>query len=211
MFLTIAHNAKYTVIIKKSRFIGQTFRIDSEDQAQQIIEQVRAENRKANHNCFAYMVGDDDKIQRESDNGEPRGTAGVPILKSLQMMHLHNVLTVVTRYFGGIKLGAGGLIRAYSNTSTNALEAAGIVQRIQQATMIITVPYSQHDAVSYYLKEHKITIDKEDYGVNVKMSCFVNSDQYDALKSDLTNRFADQLQFKKGAPRFHEVPYKPSK
>lgn len=211
MFLTIAKNADYTAIIKKSRFIGQVFRINNEEQAQQIIEQVQTANRKANHNCFAYMVGDDDKIQRESDNGEPSGTAGVPILKSLQMMHLHNVLAVVTRYFGGIKLGAGGLIRAYSNTTTNALEAAGIVQRIQQATMVITVPYAKHDAVSYYLKEHEITIANEDYGVAVKMSCYVNSDHYDELQNDLTNRFANQLQFKKGAPRFHEVPYQSAK
>lgn len=211
MFLTIAKNADYTAVIKKSRFIGQVFRINSEDQAQEIIEQVRTDNRKANHNCFAYMVGDHDDIQRESDNGEPSGTAGVPILKSLQMMHLHNVLAVVTRYFGGIKLGAGGLIRAYSNTTTNALETAGLVQRILQETLVITVPYAQHDAVTYYLKEHQITIAKEDYGVAVKMSCYVNKDQYDDLVTDLTNRFADQLQFKKEASRYHEVPYKATK
>ena len=207
MFLTIAHNAAYTAIIKKSRFIGQVFRVNSEEAAQQIIEEVRSANRKANHHCFAYLIGDQDNIQRESDNGEPSGTAGVPILRSLQMMKVHNVLAIVTRYFGGIKLGAGGLIRAYSNTTTNALEAAGLVQRIKQATIIITVPYAQHDAVAYYLQEHQIALAHEDYGVAVQMTCYVDSEAYDQLTSDLTNRFANQLKFKQGAPRFHEVPY----
>ena len=111
-FLTIAKNTSNEMVIKKSRFICSIARVTSDEAAQQFINQISTENRKATHNCYAYMVGDRDQIQRESDNGEPSGTAGVPILESLQLAKLHNVVAVVTRYFGGIKLGAGGLIRA---------------------------------------------------------------------------------------------------
>ena len=120
-FLTIAKNTSNEMVIKKSRFICSIARVTSDEAAQQFINQISTENRKATHNCYAYMVGDRDQIQRESDNGEPSGTAGVPILESLQLAKLHNVVAVVTRYFGGIKLGAGGLIRAYSNSTTNAI------------------------------------------------------------------------------------------
>ena len=113
-FLTIAKNTSNEMVIKKSRFICSIARVTSDEAAQQFINQISTENRKATHNCYAYMVGDRDQIQRESDNGEPSGTAGVPILESLQLAKLHNVVAVVTRYFGGIKLGGGGLVRAYT-------------------------------------------------------------------------------------------------
>ena len=109
-FLTIAKNTSNEMVIKKSRFICSIARVTSDEAAQQFINQISTENRKATHNCYAYTVGDRDQIQRESDNGEPSGTAGVPILESLQLAKLHNVVAVVTRYFGGIKLGAGGLV-----------------------------------------------------------------------------------------------------
>ena len=127
------------MVIKKSRFIWSIARVTSDEAAQQFINQISTENRKATHNCYAYMVGDRDQIQRESDNGEPSGTAGVPILESLQLAKLHNVVAVVTRYFGGIKLGAGGLIRSYSNSTTNAIHKAGLVQLVTKAILEITV------------------------------------------------------------------------
>ena len=135
-FLTIAQATKFELIIKKSRFICALQRVETEEEAQAFIKTVQTANRKATHNCFAYLVGDHDQVQRESDNGEPSGTAGIPILESLQLAKLHNVVAVVTRYFGGIKLGAGGLIRAYSNVTTKAVHQAGIVQRVKQLRQI---------------------------------------------------------------------------
>lgn len=209
--LTIKKNCSYELIIKKSRFICSLARIENEADAQKFISQIQADNRKANHNCFAYLIGADDHIQRESDNGEPSGTAGVPILQALQMEHLHDVCAVVTRYFGGIKLGAGGLIRAYSNVTTDAIHESGIVNRIMQSLLTITVDYSEHDALTYYLQQHNLEIDHEEYGVKVAVTIFVDQDQQDTVQSDLINRFNDRLQVKAAGQRIHEVPFTSSK
>ena len=153
------------------------------------------------------MIGDNDRIQRESDNGEPSGTAGIPILESLKLAKIHNVVAVVTRYFGGIKLGAGGLIRAYSNTTTEAIHQAGLVQRIKQAILKITVTYALHDPLLYYLKENNLEVAGEEYGVNVETSIYVNETDLEDVKAKLINRFNDQLQITEGDQRFNEIPY----
>ena len=209
-FLTIANASQTELVIKKSRFICSLQRIGSEEDAQNFIKEVQAANRKANHNCFAYLAGDQDQVQRESDNGEPSGTAGVPILESLQMAKLHNVVAVVTRYFGGIKLGAGGLIRAYSNVTTEAVHRAGIVQRIKQLQIAITVSYRQHDALLYYLKEHQLAVSNEDYGVNVTTNVFINEATADDTIAQLQNRFNHQLEIQKMGSHFHKIPYNPA-
>lgn len=208
-FLTIAKATKFELIIKKSRFICALQRVETEEEAQAFIKTVQTANRKATHNCFAYLVGDHDQVQRESDNGEPSGTAGIPILESLQLAKLHNVVAVVTRYFGGIKLGAGGLIRAYSNVTTKAVHQAGIVQRVKQLRLQITVSYRQHDALVYYLKEQHLTLAGEEYGVNVTTNVFVNEGDATNIMTNLQNRFNDQLIIKKAGSHFHEVPYQP--
>ncbi|WP_251575156.1 YigZ family protein [Limosilactobacillus agrestimuris] len=206
-FLTIAKNTSNEMVIKKSRFICSIARVSTEEEAQQFIEQVSTENRKATHNCYAYMVGDLDQIQRESDNGEPSGTAGVPILESLQLAKIHNVVAVVTRYFGGIKLGAGGLIRAYSNSVTNAIHKAGLVQRIKQAVLEITVNYSRHDSLLHYLKEQGIEVADEQFSATVQTNVYVDEEKVDSFTEELINRFNDQLTIKKGTSRDHEIPY----
>ncbi|WP_251547449.1 YigZ family protein [Limosilactobacillus caecicola] len=207
IYLTIQENTEFEIVIKKSRFICSLARINNEEEAQQFIKQVSTANRKATHNCFAYMVGDDDHIQRESDNGEPSGTAGVPILEALQLMHVHNVCAVVTRYFGGIKLGAGGLIRAYSNATSEALHKAGLVQRVTQALLKIDVPYNLHDQLIYWINERQLQIDHEDYGVQVTTTIFVDQAQVEEVTNELTNRFNDQLTITKAGKRFNEIPY----
>lgn len=205
--LTIAHETVYEQTIKKSRFICSLFRVTNEAAAQAFISQIQQENKKANHNCFAYLIGERDQIQRESDNGEPSGTAGIPILESLKMAKVHNVVAVVTRYFGGIKLGAGGLIRAYSNTTTAAIHQAGLIQRVKQATLNITVPYSLHDSLCHFLKEHQLEVAGEEYGVDVIVSIFVNQADLATVQQELTNRFNGQLQFQEGDYRYNEIPY----
>lgn len=206
-YLTIAKNTTYEQTIKKSRFICSIARVSSDEEAQQFIASIQAANKKATHNCFAYMIGDNDQIQRESDNGEPSGTAGIPILESLKLAKIHNVVAVVTRYFGGIKLGAGGLIRAYSNTTTEAIHQAGLVQRIKQAILKITVTYDLHDLLLYYLKENNLEVASEEYGVNVETSIYVNETDLKDVKEKLINRFNDQLQITEGDQRFNEIPY----
>lgn len=207
-YLTIAKETAFENVIKKSRFICTIARVSSEEKAQAFISKIQGENKKATHNCFAYMIGKNDRIQRESDNGEPSGTAGIPILESLKLAKIHDVVAVVTRYFGGIKLGAGGLIRAYSNTTTEAIHQAGLIQRVRQATLNITVSYAQHDPLLYYLKEQQLEVAGEEYGVNVVTSIYVDEDALATVKEGLVNRFNDQLQIAEGDHRFNEIPYK---
>lgn len=205
--LTIKSGTVFEMTIKKSRFICSLARVDSEEEAEQFIDRIKTQERKATHNCFAYLIGDDDHIQRESDNGEPSGTAGVPILKALQMAGVHGVCAVVTRYFGGIKLGAGGLIRAYSNATSGAIEQAGLVQKVSQTLLAIDVDYAQHDQLKYFLSQHQLQIADEQYGVKVTVTIFVDHDQVTSTEAALTNLFAGQVQYHNVGERINEIPY----
>ena len=168
-FLTIKENGTGELIIKKSRFIANIARTTTTDAANDFIQEISKKYRDASHNTFAYTIGLNDDQVKESDNGEPSGTAGVPELKALQLMNLKNVTVVVTRYFGGIKLGAGGLIRAYSNSVTNVVEKVGVIKRVLQQELIFSVSYNRFDEVDHYLKQQKIFIANTEYGVDVKI------------------------------------------
>lgn len=204
--ITVAKDATSEITIRKSRFISSIHRATNEEEAKQFIDQVATNNRKATHNCFAYQCGTNNQIQRESDNGEPSGTAGVPILKALQMEDVHNAVIVVTRYFGGIKLGAGGLIRAYSNSATNAIHQAGLVKCVPQRELAITSSYSLNDPLDNWLKKHNVAIDDTQFAVDVTTTVFVDEKDVDAIINDLTNQFNDQLKIKKMGSHIREVP-----
>lgn len=127
--LTIQKDFRHEIIIEKSRFICTLKKVSSEEEAAEKLKEIKKEFSDANHNCSAYLIGENGEFQRSSDDGEPSGTAGIPILEVLRKRHLHNVLAVVTRYFGGVKLGAGGLIRAYGKSISEAIDAAGIAEK----------------------------------------------------------------------------------
>ncbi|MGB9781099.1 YigZ family protein [Caldanaerobacter sp.] len=128
--------------IKKSRFIGHASPVASEEEAIKFIEKIRSEHRLATHNVYAYVVGENDEVQRFSDDGEPSGTAGMPVLSVIKKEEVKNVVVVVTRYFGGILLGAGGLIRAYTKAAKMGIDAAGIVERIPAKEIELTFDYN---------------------------------------------------------------------
>lgn len=205
-FLTIKENGTGELIIKKSRFIASIARTTTTDEANAFIQEISKKYRNANHNTFAYTIGLNDDQVKESDNGEPSGTAGVPELKALQLMNLKNVTVVVTRYFGGIKLGAGGLIRAYSNSVTNVVEKVGVIKRVLQQELVFNVLYKRFDEVEHYLKQQKIFISNIEYGVDVKIHIFVDTDQQEQPKKDLTNLLAGQITFTNGEKRYNEIP-----
>ena len=207
-FLTIKENGSGELIIKKSRFIVSIARTNSVEEANAFIQEISKKYRDANHNTFAYTIGLNDDQVKESDNGEPSGTAGVPELKALQLMKLKNVTVVVTRYFGGIKLGAGGLIRAYSNSVTNAVEKVGVIKRVLQQELIFTVPYNHFDEIDHYLKTNDIFIANTEYGVDVKIHIFLDDDDQEKTKNDLTNLLSGQVEFTKGQKRYNEIPVK---
>src|SRR5690625_1915655 len=128
-YFTVKHSGEDELIIQKSRFIGYVRRVETEEAAHEFINEIKKKHYDATHNCSAYIIGENDQIQKANDDGEPSGTAGIPILEVLKRMNLKDTAVVVTRYFGGVKLGAGGLIRAYSQTTAEAIKATGVVKR----------------------------------------------------------------------------------
>ncbi|MFD1550146.1 YigZ family protein [Levilactobacillus fuyuanensis] len=205
-YLTIQATGQHDLEIKKSRFITDIARVSTEDEAKAFLATVSAREPKANHHCWAYVLGEHDEIQRESDNGEPSGTAGVPILTVLQRNQLHNVIAVVTRYFGGIKLGAGGLIRAYSNATSTAIEAVGVVKRVRQRALTLTVDYANYDRLSHYLTEEKITTLDTTYTDAVAVTIAVDLDNVDATQQAITDLLSNRLTVTTGDIDYHEVP-----
>ncbi|WP_294602067.1 YigZ family protein [uncultured Lactobacillus sp.] len=205
-YLTIKENGDHELIIKKSRFIATVIRTLTDKEAESAINAVTKKYRDATHNTFAYTIGLNDEHVKASDNGEPSGTAGVPELKALQLMNLKNVTVVVTRYFGGIKLGAGGLIRAYSNSVTKAVEAIGVVKRVQQQGLKFQVDYKKFDETQHYLNQKKIFIDNIDYGAQVTISIFIDENKLKQLENDLINILAGKVKFELLSQRYNEVP-----
>ena len=204
-YLTIKENGSHELIIKKSHFIATFVRTQSVEEAETAIAAISQQYRDATHNTFAYTIGlNDDKV-KASDNGEPSGTAGVPELKALQLMNLKNVTVVVTRYFGGVKLGAGGLIRAYSNSVTAGAEAVGVVKRVLQEELIFHVPYNRFDEVTHLLEQEKIPIAETTYGVDIVIHLFTAENDQAAIKEKLTNLLSGQVDFAKGSKRYNEI------
>ena len=205
-FLTIKENGCHEIIIKKSKFITNIARTKTVSEADEFIKNISKKYRDATHNTFAYTLGLNDDQVKASDNGEPSGTAGIPELKALQLMKLKNLTVVVTRYFGGIKLGAGGLIRAYSNSVTEAVKAIGVVKRVLQQEIIFNVSYSNFDEINHYLQKEKIFIINIDYGVDIKIQVFLDEKQIDNFEKEITDLLSGQVNFSTGEKRYNEIP-----
>lgn len=204
-YLTIKENGSHELVIKKSRFIATLARTESVKEAEAVIAAVTKKYRDATHNTFAYTIGLNDDQVKASDNGEPSGTAGVPELKALQLMKLKNVTAVVTRYFGGIKLGAGGLIRAYSNSVTKGAEAIGVVKRILQQKLSFHVAYNRFDEVNHFLTSKKVYVDKIAYGVDITIDIFIDKQDQAELEENLNDLLAGKISFVKGEKRYNEI------
>ena len=184
-YLTISENAKASFIEKRSEFIGYISPVKTNDEAVAFINSIKAEHRKAKHNVYAYILREDN-ISRYSDDGEPQGTAGVPVLDVLKKRGLTDVCMVVTRYFGGILLGGGGLVRAYSHAASLACDAAHIMDMCLCHRLKITADYGMYGKISYLLPNYDtITVDS-DFGSDVTLEILVLSEKLDALKKELT-------------------------
>lgn len=207
-YLTLKKNGDHELVIKKSRFICTMKRTESAAEAQDFIAEVSKKYRDATHNTFAYTIGLNDDQVKASDNGEPSGTAGIPELKALQLMKLKNVTAVVTRYFGGIKLGAGGLIRAYSNSVTEAAEAIGVVRCVLQQDISFDVPYNRIDEIHHYLETNDVFIADQQYATAVTITVSLDLDDIERFEQDLTNLLSGQVEFNHGEKHFNEIPVK---
>lgn len=192
-YFTIYQNGEHQIEIKKSKFICHLFRIENEEQAKEYIAKIKKEHYKANHNCSAYMLGENFEIQRSSDDGEPSGTAGVPMLEVLKKNQLQNTLAIVTRYFGGIKLGAGGLIRAYSTSVSEALKEIGIVQGKLQQILDIIIDYPQLGKLQNYLENEQIVIQEIDYLEQITVKVAIDINQCESFQNALIDLFNNQL------------------
>ena len=162
MFNTIKETSSAEIVEKKSKFIANIFYVESIEDVENKLKEIRKKYYDAKHNCYAFRL-DKDNISRFSDDGEPSGTAGSPMLNILEGRNLSNVLVIVTRYFGGILLGTGGLVRAYSDATIKAIENANIVSKVFGNVVNIEVEYKDLDNFKYYLKNENINIEDISY------------------------------------------------
>lgn len=203
---TIRENGQVQEEIKKSRFICHAKRVYSEEEARAFITSIKKEHYKATHNCSAFIIGERSEIKRTSDDGEPSGTAGVPMLGVLENHDLTNVCVVVTRYFGGIKLGAGGLIRAYAGSVALAVKEIGIVEIKEQAGIQIQMSYAQYQEYGNFLKEHHLIELETNFTDQVETIIFVDKEEKEDTKAALIDFFNGKITLIDQGLREVEVP-----
>lgn len=204
-YRTIKEDGSFEITIKKSRFLCTLKRTETEEEAQVFIEALKKEHWKANHNCHAYMIGENDEIQRASDDGEPSGTAGLPMLEVLKKKELKNVTAIVTRYFGGVKLGAGGLIRAYGNTTKEAVDHVGVVERQLQQFISLEVSYPSSGKVQNLLHQENYRIEDIIYTDTVTFKCLIPVEQIEQFYADTTEWTSAQSTYEEGSKAWIEV------
>ena len=203
-YRTIKEDNQHEVEIKKSRFICSLKRIETEEEAKAFIQQIKKEHWKANHNCSAFVLGDHHEIQRSSDDGEPSGTAGVPMLEVMKKNDLINVCAVVTRYFGGTKLGAGGLIRAYSGSVAQAIVHTGIVEGRLQQEVFVQLDYSNWGKMENFIASENLAVKDTQFTDRVVVTCMVDENQVADFEAQVTDLLNGQVSFTTGEVTYHE-------
>lgn len=184
---SIKNDVSHEVIIQKSRFICDCFRVETEKEALERLAAVKKKYPDATHHCYAYSVGLEAVYKRHSDDGEPSGTAGMPILSVIEQNGLRGVLAVVTRYFGGVKLGAGGLVRAYSKACSEAVAAAGKVKMILSATGEIAIDYNFYNTIERFIRNSGDTVIVNTvYGENIVIN-IVTRAAWDDIEKEVLN------------------------
>lgn len=173
---------------KRSRFLGLVQPVSSEDEAREIIAACKKQYHDARHNCWCYLLRDG--TERYSDDGEPQGTAGMPILEVLRHENLTDCVCVVTRYFGGILLGTGGLVRAYTQGAQVAVAAAGVQRMSLYTVALIACPYNLYDIVTHLLPEYDCAVEETDYGADVTLTVTLPAGGEDRLNAGLAEATA---------------------
>lgn len=199
-FKTILEKNTTTEIIeKKSRFIANLFYVETPQEAEDKIKQVKKKYYDAKHNCFAYITLNGNEIQKKcSDDGEPSGTAGAPMLEILEKQSIYNVVVIVTRYFGGILLGTGGLVRAYSEVTQQVIEKSTKVIKVIGREMIIELDYSNLEKFKYYCKNNNINIKKIDYMDNIILKIEMEESVKEKIIDDIKNKKLNIQNFSEG-------------
>ena len=186
-YRTLIRDARDEFIINKSRFIGHGRPCETEEAALAFLNEIREKYRDASHNCYAYIIGANMGIMRYSDDGEPGGTAGMPIIEVMKARAVTNCAVVVTRYFGGILLGAGGLVRAYSQGAAAAINAAGVGVMHPTARFLMEIPYPLLNRMDFFLKDEPVIVEDKAYTDVVTYTFVVRCADESAFLSRLTD------------------------
>lgn len=185
MYKTIKDNISAEIVEKKSKFIANIFYVESQEEANKCIEEIRKKYFDARHNCFAYSIlAEEGIVNRFSDDGEPSGTAGSPMLNILNSNNITNTLVIVTRYFGGILLGTGGLVRAYSDAAKKAIDSTDLVDIEKGKEVLIEISYQDVEKLKYYLNKNSISIRDTIYKENVEVYVDIENEKFDELTSN---------------------------
>ncbi len=185
-------------VIEKSRFITYSAHVESEEEARAFIAKIRSQHSLATHVCYAFISDKTGNLQRFSDDGEPQGTAGVPILEVLKAKKLYETAVAVVRYFGGVKLGAGGLVRAYSSSAAENLDGADIRSLEMCAERIVEVDYTGVDSVQKYISTHTCSLLSTDYGEKVKYILAVKKAEADDFCTELIDYMQGRVKIENG-------------
>ena len=200
-YFTIAAPAQTSFTEKRSEFIGYLSPVTTNDEAVTFIQSVKAEHRKAKHHVYAYILRDSN-ITRYSDDGEPQGTAGVPVLEVLQKRSLTDLCCVVVRYFGGILLGGGGLVRAYSHSASLTCDAAQIQHMCGSIPLTLQMDYTLYGKVTNVLPKYGVLGISSDFGTDVMLELQVREEVIGDLKAELTELSAGRIVMEEGTPAF---------
>ena len=183
--MLIKETVENTIVIQKSEFITRLFRVNNTDEVNELLTQIRKKHYDAKHNCYAYILGDNMEIQKSSDDGEPQKTAGMPMIDVLKKNNLTNILAITTRYFGGILLGAGGLVRAYSSSVSECLKNVELYDTKNGLKLQINLNYQEYNS---FIKLPYIKIIDQSFTEDVNIIFLIDEDNYDTLIKDLQNR-----------------------
>lgn len=203
-YYTVKESGIHEISIQKSRFIAHLSRATSEEEAIEFIEQIKKEHWNATHNCSSYLIGENDQVQKANDDGEPSGTAGVPMLEVLKKRRLKDTVAVVTRYFGGVKLGAGGLIRAYGSAVSEGLNAIGVVERKRMQVIHTSIDYHWLGKVENELRQSHYLLKEISYLENVDVQTYVLEAEVESYCEWMTNLTNGQAAFTHGAIEYLE-------
>ncbi|RJE91256.1 YigZ family protein [Paenibacillus sp. 1011MAR3C5] len=202
-YRTVRAEANAEVVIKRSRFIGHAKPVETEEEAVAFIDEIKRLHRTATHNCSAYMVGERDQHQKASDDGEPSGTAGKPILEVIKNKGLKNVAVVVTRYFGGIMLGAGGLVRAYTDGAVAGIEAAGEIELVLHLEVFVEVDYTWYGKLENELHGRGTRLGGTEFTDKVIVLCLPVVPEADAFIAWMTDLTQGQAVIRTGEERYY--------
>ncbi|KEF38906.1 uncharacterized protein, YigZ family [Schinkia azotoformans MEV2011] len=205
-YYTVKNAGEHEIVIEKSKFVAQITRATTEEAAQAFIQEIKKKHWDATHNCSAYLIGEHNQIQKANDDGEPSGTAGVPMLEVLKKRDLKDTVVVVTRYFGGIKLGAGGLIRAYGKAVSEGLNAIGVVERRLMRVIHTKVDYTWLGKIENELRSHPSFILKEIHYLDmVEVETYVAEEMKESFVDWMTELTNGQAEIFEGETEYLET------